>query len=294
MHGIADRRVVVTGAQLFDQWFTMRPGTTREAFCKAAGDLDPARPIILYMCSSSFICPDEVAIVRRWLAALRASKSRLLASANIIVRPHPSHAQPWRDVELPQDGGRCVVWPRDGASPIDAERQQDYFDNLHHAAAIVGVNTSGFLEAGILGRRSLVLSTPETAPSQEGTLHFRYLLLAGFLRYANDMDIHLDQLAATLDESTSADHTVAAFIADFLRPNGLEKPALPFLVEAVETLARQPYRSVEPQPWWSLPVRAFASPLGLVIRGGYKKRLASRSSPPAAAAAMREEREGAA
>ena len=288
MHGVNPQRIVVTGAQLFDQWFTMRPGTSRENFCAAAGGLDPARPIILYMCSSSFICPDEVSIVRRWLLALRTSADPLVATANVIVRPHPSHATPWEAVELPQDGGIAAIYPRGGASPIDKVRQQDYYDNLYHAGAIVGVNTSGFLEAAIAGRRSLVLSLPETAPSQEGTLHFRYLLKGGFILRAGDMESHQAQLGQSLRQSGRIDPIVQAFVADFLRPNGVGDPALPKLVAAVTGLARRPYADVRPAPWWVPAVRALAVPLGLAIRGGYKRRLALRDASPPVAATGRE------
>ena len=63
LHGVAPAAVRVTGAQLFDDWFERSPGTTREAFCARVG-LDPARPFLLYLCSSLFIARDEVSFVR--------------------------------------------------------------------------------------------------------------------------------------------------------------------------------------------------------------------------------------
>ena len=174
MHGVPRERIVVTGAQLYDQWFAMRPGSTREAFCARLGTLDPARPIILYLCSSSFICPHEVGFVRRWLAAVRAHQDPILRSTNVLVRPHPAHAPQWAGVSL-AEFGNVVIWPPAGAAPLDDERKQDYFDSLFHAACVVGVNTSGFLEAGILGKRTLSVRAAEFPQSQDGTLHFRYL-----------------------------------------------------------------------------------------------------------------------
>ena len=37
MHGFPADRVVATGAQCYDQWFTRTPERSREAFCRAVG-----------------------------------------------------------------------------------------------------------------------------------------------------------------------------------------------------------------------------------------------------------------
>jgi hypothetical protein len=256
----------------------MKPSGGRAEFCSRAGALDPERPIILYLCSSSFICPDEVSIVREWLAGLRSSDDELLRAANVIVRPHPSHSAQWAGIELDQPGARCVIWPRIGTSPIDAQRQQDYFDSIHHAGVVVGVNTSGFLEAAIIGRRSLVLRTPETAATQEGTLHFRYLLRDGFLLSDFEQAGHHAQLGRALRGAADDAALLKAFAGDFLRPHGIDRPSLPFLVEAVDSLARQPYRAPAQSPWWYWLIRALLVPVRLAVAPGYKARLARREA----------------
>ena len=72
LHDVPADRVLVTGSQAYDHWFSTRPSVDREAFCRQVG-LDPARPFLLYLCSSPFIAPHEVGFVRRWIAAIRAS-----------------------------------------------------------------------------------------------------------------------------------------------------------------------------------------------------------------------------
>ena len=70
LHGVPRDRVVVTGAQCFDQWFDRRPTLDREAFCRKVG-LDPARPYVLYVCSALFEgSPNEAEFARRWAAAI--------------------------------------------------------------------------------------------------------------------------------------------------------------------------------------------------------------------------------
>ena len=74
LHGIEPERVIVTGAQLFDRWFHKAPTRDRVAFAARVG-LPRAEPFILFTGSSMFIsAPDaEVAFVKRWIEALRAS-----------------------------------------------------------------------------------------------------------------------------------------------------------------------------------------------------------------------------
>jgi hypothetical protein len=275
LHGIPSGRVVVTGAQLFDHWLKMKPASTREAFLARIGNLDPARPLILYLCSSSFICREEVGLVRDWISALRQSSDAILASANVLVRPHPSHAAQWSDVDF-ADLGNVAIWPRAGEVPMDEERKQTYFDSLHHAAAVVGVNTSGFLEAAIVGRRTLILRTPQTMPTQEGTLHFRYLLDDGFLLSADDMPAHLAQLGRVLRGLDAAAEPLRRFVGHFLRPHGLDQAALPRLVAAVEQLGRLGRRQPAPLRWWTWLVRAAAAPLTLIVAPQYRAVLARR------------------
>src|SRR5204863_115277 len=83
--GIAPERVVVTGAQCFDEWFEWQP-RPREEFCSRAG-LDPTRPFVLYACCSPWTGQSEVEFVRRWTAAVRAHGGPL-AGVGVPVRPH--------------------------------------------------------------------------------------------------------------------------------------------------------------------------------------------------------------
>ena len=275
LHGIPADRVVVTGAQLFDHWFEMTPSCSREAFLTHMGNLDPACPLVLYLCSSSFICEDEVASVRQWILALRRSGDPILSSANVLVRPHPAHAQQWSGVDF-LDLAPVTIWPRGGEVPMDAARKQSYFDSLYHAAAVVGVNTSGFLEAAIVGRRTLILRTPQSTPTQEGTLHVRYLLGDGFLLHADDMPTHFAQLGRVLRGHDAADLPLQRFVRHFLRPHGLDHSALPRVVEAVEQLARIGRTRPAQSRWWMWVVRAAAAPLALVVAPQYRAVLARR------------------
>jgi hypothetical protein len=233
LHGVSPERVRVTGAQLFDDWFDRRPSQSREAFCQRVG-LDPARPFLLYLCSSLFIAPDEVSYVRTWLQGLRASGYSSLHDCGVLIRPHPGNASPWRDIDL-SALGNVTIWPRGGDMPLFDASKADYFDSLFHSVGVVAVNTTGMIEAGIVGRMSFTLLAPEFAATQGGTIHFDHLTSPGFLRTATTVDEHHQQLDAALQQPSNA-QLLEPFIKDFVRPLGLDVPATPIVVNAIEEL----------------------------------------------------------
>src|SRR5207245_1818109 len=145
---------------------------SRDTFCAELG-LDPARPLLLYACSSKFIAPDEIRTVRRWIDRVRAARDPLLREASIVVRPHPANPQPWAQEGI-EERGRTIVWPPRGAKPTATQAKRDYYDSLFHAAAVVGINTSALVESAIVGRPAYTLLEPELQGAQEGTLHFAH------------------------------------------------------------------------------------------------------------------------
>jgi hypothetical protein len=235
LHGVSPERVRVTGAQLFDDWFDRRPSQTREEFCERIG-LDPARPFLLYLCSSLFIAPDEVSYVRTWLQRLRASGYSSLQECGVLIRPHPGYASPWADIDL-SAFGNVAIWPRRGDMPLFDAAKADYFDSLFYSGGVVAVNTTGMIEAGIVGRTSFTLLAPEFAATQGGTVHFEHLTSPGFLSTATTVEEHHQQLDAALRQPSNA-HALDPFIKEFVRPLGLDVPATPIVVNAIEELGR--------------------------------------------------------
>jgi hypothetical protein len=233
MHGVPPERVAVTGAPRFDEFFAMSPGTTREQFCAIHG-LDASQPIVVYLCSSEFVAGGEVDFVRRWIDEVRRAPS--LRSCNILIRPHPRQQKPWKAFEPPD--ARVVV-----ALPRAMNADPTLLDTVHHSAAVVGLNTSAQLEAGILGRPVLTILAPEFEEGQQGTLHFSYLLKehGGFVDVAPDFDVHRRQLAAAVAGDYDR-QAIRSFIEQFLRPNGIDRPATPFMVRAIEEFAHSAYR----------------------------------------------------
>ena len=234
LQDIPRERVRVLGAWSYDHWFDWQPSSSRDEFCARVG-LRADRPIVLYVCSSGFVARDEVAFVRRWLAALRARGDE----AGVIVRPHPRNAAQWAGVEL--DDQQAVVWPKLGEEPLESESRNNYFDSIHHSSAVVGINTSAQIESAVVGRPVHTVLAEEFAETQQGTLHFHYLK-DGHLWVGRTLDEHLDQLQDSL-RGREDDGRNERFLRAFVRPNGLDVAATPLYVETLEELGGAPRRA---------------------------------------------------
>jgi hypothetical protein len=236
LHWIAADRVVVTGAQCFDQWFDRRPSSDRDLFCQKVG-LPSGRPFLLYVCSALFQgSASEARFVLRWIRSIRESGLEPLAQMPILVRPHPARMREWEDVDLSQERD-VVLW---GRNPVDADARTDYFDSLFHSAAVIGLNTSAFLEGAIAGRSVFAPLLPEHHENQRGTIHFNYLLTVagGLLNTAATLGDHVAQLNSGLLIPEIVSTRSRRFVEAFIRPRGLDVAASPVFADEVEALGR--------------------------------------------------------
>ena len=235
MHGLSPDRVVLTGAQCYDQWFARQPERSRDAFCRAVG-LREDRPFVLWVHSALTPAPDppEPELVLRWIEALRSHPDPRLRDLGVLVRPHPERVKEWKDVRL--DGFTNVAFH--GRNPIDREARDDYFDALSYSAAVIGLVTTAFVEAAIVGRPVLTFTLPAYRMHQEEMIHFQYLTGAhdGPLQTAPDLDTHFQQLAAAVSSDGSRDERNRRFLTAFVRPAGLDTPATPAFADALERL----------------------------------------------------------
>jgi hypothetical protein len=231
LHGVPASQVVVTGAQCFDKWFDRQPLRDRDMFCRQVG-LPADRPILLYVCSAPFIgSQPEAPFVVDWIRRIRSHPSSRLRETPILVRPHPSRRSEWEPVDLAPYAD-VAVW---GSDPVSPDARADYFDSLFHSAIVVGLNTSAFIEAAILGRPVFTILLSEWHESQMGTIHFRYLFEAGggLLNSTTNFDEHLAQIDHALAVPLTE---VRPFVREFVRPRGLDVPATPVFVEHVEAM----------------------------------------------------------
>ena len=257
LHAIPPENIRVTGSPKCDPLFDWTSRRSREEFCRQVG-LDPAPPFVLYVGSSPFVAPREVGFVRRWIAALRAHGG-VLAEAGILVRPHPRNAKQWADATL--DEPQVAVWPKAGETPQDDASRDNYYDSIHHAAAVVGINTTAQIESAILGRPVHTVLDDEFERTQQGTLHFHYLKDDdyGHLIVARTLEEHAAQLERSLagDWDRSLDER---FLRAFVRPLGLDVSATQTLVSALEELSARAAPAPARGPWYSGALRTLLRP----------------------------------
>jgi hypothetical protein len=235
MHGVPAERVVVTGAQCFDRWFNRPPSRSRSEFVRHAG-LPDDRLYVMWVGSALLpTSPPEPEVVIRWATQLRASRDPRVRDVSILIRPHPSRIDEWESVDWRRFGNITMF----GRSPIDEDARADYFDSLYHAAAVVGVTTTAFLDAAVVGRPVMAYYADELRQEHEDAVHFQYLLNVegGLLTMAASLDEHERQIATML-EGPPPDvlERQQRFVNAFVRPRGMDVPATGVVVEALERL----------------------------------------------------------
>ena len=216
LHKFPAQRVVVTGSQCYDQWFDRHPSRSREEFCLAMG-LSSNYPFLLYVCSSLFRGgPPETDFVSTWIKDIRSHENASLRNVGILIRPHPGRMTEWANVD--KSAWSNIVLH--GGNPIDDLSKEDYFDALYYSEAVIGLNTSAFLEAAVVGKPVLTVLHKDYWKSQEGTLHFHYLLNAGggLLHTASNLKEHLNQIDLNLNQAKKSNNRHYNFVVEFLRP----------------------------------------------------------------------------
>jgi len=206
--------------------------------------------------------PVEAEFVRRWVESLRASTEPALREVAVLVRPHPARMDEWRQVDLSSFDHVSFY----GSNPVDGESKDDYFESLYYSSAVVGLNTSAFLEGAVVGRPVHTVLLPEFHENQEGTFHFHHLMTVGdgFLTTARGLDEHVAQLAAMARGDTPARN--ASFVERFIRPRGRSVAATPVFVETVEALAAAPAPPRRATPIWTYLLRPVVYALVLAGR----------------------------
>lgn len=272
LHGILSDKVVVTGAHCYDKWFERRPSTSKEAFCAKVG-INKERPFLLYLCSSPFIAPYEVGFVEEWINQIRDSDDESLRGIGLLVRPHPQNAKQWRDVDFSR-WENVAIWPRAGANPVTEESKSDFYDSMYHSIAVVGINSSSMIEAGILNKPVYTIKEPRFKGTQEGTLHFHYLLKGGLLQIGSNFKEHLQQVIEMLNGGADKHkEKIRSFIKDFVRPYGLDVPCTPIIVNAIEELAKSRPVYPKPTPIWVPVVKAMLVPRAFFMQYPGKRKI---------------------
>lgn len=239
LHGINPANITITGSPTFDHLFKWAPSLSQEEFCVQAGA--PADKILLlYLCSSGSIARDEEKVIRRFAADL--STCEKTRNCLLLVRPHPLNYQIWVNIEpLPEN---VCIYPKQGDLPDNPVSIDIYCHSIYFAKAMIGLNTSAFLEASVLDRSCIALPAMRDCYDQERFGHFRHLANGNFIHTPASLveatNILSDMLMSGVDTKEAARRD---FIKNFLRPNGMGREASAVMLDAILETARGPARA---------------------------------------------------
>ena len=216
LHGVPPERVVVTGAQCYDQWFGRRPVRSRDAFCGRVGPAGgPARSSSMCARRCSGAARSRPQFVKRWVQSLRDSAEPALRNAAILIRPHPARMDEWQHVDL--SGFEHVSLY--GSNPVDDASKDDYFESLFYSAAVVGLEHEripGGRDRRPAGAHGAAAGVPGE-PGRRAALPLSAAAsAAACCRPGRTFEEHHAQLAASIERPAS--EPGAGFVRAFVRP----------------------------------------------------------------------------
>ena len=222
-HDFDRRKIFFTGAPRFDHLIdnVSERLLPRSEFCHMAG-LDESKDYILYV-GSTFLVTNDIT-VNRDESVLMLGVADALANdertrnINVLVRPHPTSRVVIETLRA-NPRPNLVVFPATGEIPDTEEKREKYHNTIFYSLAVVGVNTTAFLEASALDKPCITLRTPEFGETQE-LAHFHHLEDADFL----DVAAHVNEVVDLVDNLRKGKDTRHekrhAFVKNFLRPCG--------------------------------------------------------------------------
>lgn len=238
IHDIEPNRIFVTGAPVYDPWFDLSPSTNRASFCAHAG-LDPSKPYVLYLCSSKSISDRELDLIKILIVHLQQVDEAQRPA--LLVRPHP-----FKDMDADEIENDWVrIFPKGGQRPDTDETRSTYYDSLYHSAAVIGVNTTGFLESAILDKPCLTVMNSLTNHGQEMRAHFKHLMDAEYIEVAKDFHELMERTMCVISGTDDRRENRRKFVRDFIRPHGLDIPASEVMAGAILAVAN----GREPSDW---------------------------------------------
>jgi hypothetical protein len=234
VHGVKDEQILEIGSPWFDKWFNADAlKEDRRQFCSRIG-LHPGKSYVLYLGSSRSIAKDETWLIREFMDKIKQHADPDIRNLAMLVRPHPAHTKYYNQM----GNSDIFIWPREGALPQEEATQRDFYNSIYHSAFTAGINTSGMIDAIILGKPCITIMAGEYSATQQQAVHFNHLLDADVLHVTQSTD---EALAAVQQLSDGVDHHRAQrqrFVANFVRPWGLHISAGETAAMTIELLAQ--------------------------------------------------------
>jgi len=239
LHNIPLERIHITGAPRFHRLVGNVNGFVlpRNEFCDMAG-IDPAKKYILYAGSTYLLdsnvqksLSEDVLILK--IADALAGNNRT-QDVHILVRPHPVNT---RIIPALKDAGRSnvTVYPSPGELPDTEEKRRMFYNSIYHSFAVVGVNTTAFLEASALDRPCITIVSKEYGETQQ-LVHFHHLEEGGFLEKAKDAENVAGIVGKILEGTDALSFQRNEFVKNFIKSLDPQRSAVEVYADLIVQL----------------------------------------------------------
>jgi hypothetical protein len=200
--------------------------------------MDASKPYVLYV-GSTFLVNSKREIERDESIIIREVAEAMLADprtkdVNILVRPHPQNLA-YLPKFLETKPRNVFVYPVNGEIPDTDEKIKRYNSSIYYAAAVLGINTTAYLEVAAIDRPCITLYFKEFSETQL-LPHFHHLEEAGFLESARDTSEMIELLRRILDGADDLAAQRHEFVNHFLKPLGSEKPSVEYVADLIEEI----------------------------------------------------------
>jgi hypothetical protein len=234
-HYINEKTIKVVGAPLFDKWLPylqINKGLERTELMNKI-EIKDCR-YVLYLGSATNITGDESNIINELLMKINERNVVSKSIINLVVRPHPNNTDYISKIK----GSNCYVYPRNGKLPENSNAKDDFYASVKYAECVVAVNTSGILDALVIGSRVIALCDSRYSETQKQTLHFKELLEYGCIEMANGTSDTVELINRKINGDDSVAIRRRAFISKYIRPVSHDKPVALAAVNALEQLGQ--------------------------------------------------------
>lgn len=238
-HSISPQKILITGAPRFDSWFRHELVMDRQKFYKLIG-MNPEDEYILYVNSTFLLSEDykihrsEAVVIADVVDALK--KDGKTKELRVLVRPHPASRSDVIKSILDLDDPQVLIYPPWGEFPDTDEKRSILYNSIYYSVAVVGVNTTAFLEAAILDKPCITLRTPKFEQTQL-LPHFHHLTDAGFLDTITNAKELPELLFHIMNGHDERLVNRRNFVKQFIRPQGIDKPAAQVVADVIEDIA---------------------------------------------------------
>lgn len=239
VHDVQADRIFVSGAPRFDSLVESGAGyiLPREEFCRIAG-INPEKKFILYVGSTFLVNSEFKKALNEDAPALEIAdafqKYPETKDVNVLFRPHPTNAGTGKDIQK-QQRKNVSVYPVHGEFPDTEEKRRMFYNSIQHSIAVVGINTTAFLEASALDKPCITFVTKEFGETQQ-LPHFHHLADGDFLETANGAEGVAEIVGRIVKGADARSSQRHAFVKNFLKSIEPGKSAAETYADLVEKL----------------------------------------------------------